>query len=210
MVMAPLRPDSSTWPQRRARLGVLTALAAVTVAGCTSATPRAADEASAPDVPGLEALADEPLRDTGPPGVELEPVDAGPREDGPSALQAVTSGDPLDGALPSPLIDLAQIASGGPPPDGIPAIDAPRFQRTGDVRWVDDAEQVLVVEVAGQPRAYPVQVLTQHEIVNDTIGGVPVAVTYCPLGASGIAFDRRVGSARCRSARPDGCTCPTW
>jgi hypothetical protein len=58
---------------------------------------------------------------------------------------------------------------------------------------VDGAEQVLVVEVGGESRAYPVQVLTHHEIVNDTVAGVPLAVTYCPLCASGIAFDRRVG-----------------
>ena len=197
--MAPLPPQRSTptglRPRAgRTRLGVLTALAAVTVVGCTSsATPQAADEPSAPDIPGMEFLADEPSRDAGPPPVELEAVDAGAREDGPSALDAVTSQEPLDGALPAPLIDLDQIADGGPPPDGTPAIDEPRFQRTGDVHWVDGAEQVLVVEVAGQARAYPVQVLTQHEIVNDTIAGVPIAVTYCPLCASGIAFDRRVG-----------------
>ena len=95
--------------------------------------------------------------------------------------------------LPSPSLDLERLVAGGPPPDGIPAIDQPRFQRTGDVRRVDDEEQVLVVEVDDDARAYPVQVLTQHEIVNDTVGDVPVAVTYCPLCASGLAFDRRVG-----------------
>ncbi len=59
------------------------------------------------------------------------------------------------------------------------------------MRWVDDTEQVLVVEAGGEVRAYPIQVLTLHEIVNDTVGGVPIAATYCPLCASGVAFDRR-------------------
>jgi hypothetical protein len=134
----------------------------------------------------VEALAREPARDTGPAAVTLSQVTADPREQGPSALRTPTAA-----GLPPPLVDPGQMASGGPPPDGIPPIDEPRFQRTGDVHWVDDDEQVLVVEVAGQERAYPVQVLTLHEVVNDTIGQVPVVVTYCPLCASGLAFDRR-------------------
>lgn len=134
----------------------------------------------------MDALAEEPGRDTGPPGVPLPQVAAGAREQVPSALR-----EPDAQGLPSPTVDLAEIADGGPPPDGIPAVDEPRFQRTGDVHWVDDTEQVLAVEIGGEARAYPIQVLTQHEIVNDTIAGVPVAVTYCPLCASGIAFDRR-------------------
>jgi Protein of unknown function (DUF3179) len=51
---------------------------------------------------------------------------------------------------------------------------------------------VLSLTLGGETRAYPVQVLIFHEIVNDTVGGVPVAVTYCALCNSGIAFDRRV------------------
>ena len=170
------------------RAGLVAALAVV-AAACTSAgSSTDPSEPATRGIPGLEALADEPLRDTGPPGVPLPQVPSGDREQVPSALR-----DRDAPGLPKPTVDLAEIVSGGQPPEGIPAIDAPRFQRTGDVRWVDDAEQVLVVEVAGEARAYPVQVLTHHEIVNDTVGGVPVAVTYCPLCASGIAFDRRVG-----------------
>jgi hypothetical protein len=122
------------------------------------------------------------------PAVPLPQIEAGPREQVPSALR-----EPGVVGLPQPTVDLADVVDGGQQPDGIPALDAPRFQRTGDVRWVDDSEQVLVLEVGGEARAYPVQVLTQHEIVNDTVSGVPVAVTYCPLCASGVAFDRRVG-----------------
>ena len=179
--------DPSSRLARRSAL--LTVLAAVAVAGCTATgSPPEDAVAERRTLPGVELLAAEDLRDTGPAAVALPQVDADPREQVPSALRT-----PDDPALPRPTVPRQEIVSGGQPPDGIPAIDEPRFQRTGDVRWVDDTEQVLVVEVGGDARAYPVQVLTLHEIVNDTVGGVPVAVTYCPLCASGVAFDRRVG-----------------
>lgn len=86
-----------------------------------------------------------------------------------------------------------QILSGGPPKDGIPAIDDPKFMRVADVRGIGDREPVITVDIDGNvPRAYPIRYLTWHEIVNDQIGGVPVAVTFCPLCNSGITFDRRV------------------
>ena len=59
--------------------------------------------------------------------------------------------------------------------------------------WLEDREGVQVVEADGEARAYPLAILIWHEIVNDTIGGVPVAVTYCPLCNSAITFDRRLG-----------------
>ena len=74
---------------------------------------------------------------------------------------------------------MERIRSGGPPPDGIPAIDEPRFEPAAAVSWLADREPVLALDLQGQSRAYPVQVLTWHEIVNDTVGGIPVAVTYC-------------------------------
>ena len=89
--------------------------------------------------------------------------------------------------------DWAEIMSGGPPKDGIPAIDAPLFIPVAEETRIEDEEPVITVEVDGQtPRAYPVRYLMWHEIVNDTVGGVPVAVTFCPLCNSGITFDRRV------------------
>lgn len=118
--------------------------------------------------------------------VSVEQVAASPREDVPSALD-----NPDDDALPEPLINTAEIISGGPPPDGIPPIDDPKFQAAGTVDWLEDDEPVLALEVEGEWRAYPVQILTWHEIVNDTIAGIPVAVTYCPLCNTAIAFDRR-------------------
>jgi len=108
-------------------------------------------------------------------------------EDVPSALE-----DPNNPAFPEPLIDLGDLLSGGPPPDGIPAIDQPEFERADRVDWLEDNEAVLSLTVGGETRAYPLRVMTWHEIVNDAVGGTPVAVTYCPLCNSGVAFERTV------------------
>ncbi|MDJ0826674.1 MAG: DUF3179 domain-containing protein [Rhodobacter sp.] len=86
-----------------------------------------------------------------------------------------------------------EILSGGPPKDGIPALSDPSFIRAGAESRIEGREPVITVELDGQePRAYPIRYLTWHEIVNDKIGGTPVAVTFCPLCNSGITFDRRV------------------
>ena len=86
-----------------------------------------------------------------------------------------------------------EILSGGPPKDGIPALSDPSFIKASDERRIEDREPVITVEFGGAtPRAYPIRYLTWHEIVNDVVGGVPVAVTFCPLCNSGITFDRRV------------------
>lgn len=87
----------------------------------------------------------------------------------------------------------SEILSGGPPKDGIPALDAPDFRPASDETRLDAREPVITVEIDGErPRAYPIRYLTWHEIVNDVVGGVPVAVTFCPLCNSGMTFDRRV------------------
>ena len=86
-----------------------------------------------------------------------------------------------------------EIVSGGPPKDGIPAIDEPVFVSVADKPTLEPREPVITLEIAGEvPRAYPIRYLTWHEIVNDVVGGIPVAVTFCPLCNSGITFDRRV------------------
>ncbi|WP_069299670.1 DUF3179 domain-containing protein [Neptunicoccus sediminis] len=86
----------------------------------------------------------------------------------------------------------AEIQSGGPPRDGIPAIDAPKFHETSAETTLQPNEPVMTVALSGQPeRAYPIRYLIWHEIVNDSIGGVPVAVTFCPLCNSAVTFDRR-------------------
>src|ERR671910_2978484 len=90
------------------------------------------------------------------------------------------------------VVDLGEIRDGGPPKDGIPAIDNPRFRPVAEVDDLADTEPVIGLTVAGESRAYPLRVLTWHEIANDVIGGVPVAVTYCPLCNAAIVFDRRL------------------
>ena len=96
-------------------------------------------------------------------------------------------------------INIGEIISGGPGKDGIPAVDAPKFARADeldDVRnfSVGPREPVIQLTMNGHTRAYPLSVLIWHEIVNDTVGGVPVSVTYCPLCNTAIVFDRRLES----------------
>ena len=59
--------------------------------------------------------------------------------------------------------------------------------------WLDPREPVIVVSAGEETRAYPLQILTWHEIVNDELGGVPLSVTFCPLCNASIVFDRRAG-----------------
>jgi hypothetical protein len=90
-------------------------------------------------------------------------------------------------------VALDEFVSGGPPKDGIPAIDEPKFVSVQDAdEFLDPREPVAVVEVSGDARAYPLQILTWHEIVNDEVGGEPVAITYCPLCNSTVAFRREI------------------
>jgi len=123
--------------------------------------------------------------------VALPQIPAGRREHVPSALYGTMLYGPGGAGLPRPLVNPANIMPGGPPPDGIPAINHPRFLRTAQVSFLSASEPVLALQIGADARAYPVQILIWHEIVNDTVGGVPVAVTYCPLCNSAIAYDRR-------------------
>lgn len=79
--------------------------------------------------------------------------------------------------------------SGGPPPDGIPAIDDPSFVPLAQVTSGDDVQAIVLQDGTGV-RVYPYNILVWHEIVNDTVDGVPVAVTFCPLCGSAIVFER--------------------
>ncbi len=89
-------------------------------------------------------------------------------------------------------IDLGEIMSGGPPKDGIPPIDDPKFKPLSAISHLADTEPVVSVIIGEDARAYPLQVLMWHEIVNDTVGGVPVSVTFCPLCNAAVVFDRRL------------------
>jgi len=154
---------------RLAALGTLTVLA---LAACSSPITTAPP-------------ADEPAAR----GLQLEAVEQSDVELTPSALQ-LSLDDPH---LPAPLVDPARVVSGGPPPDGIPPVDEPRFLAAEDVPWLSEEEPVISLSVGDDHRAYPVQIMVWHEIVNDTVAGRPVSVTYCPLCNSALAFDRRLG-----------------
>lgn len=98
-----------------------------------------------------------------------------------------------DPSFPDPLVDPEQIISGGPPPDGIPSIDDPQFVTLEEAdEWLGTKEPVVYLEAGGEVHAYPIQIMTYHEIVNDTVGDIPVAVTYCPLCNSAVSYRREV------------------
>ncbi len=91
------------------------------------------------------------------------------------------------------IVELSEIQSGGPPKDGIPPIDEPEFDTSAEAsKWIDPREPVVVLTINNDTRAYPLQILTWHEIVNDKVGGIPVSVTFCPLCNATIVFDRRL------------------
>ena len=92
----------------------------------------------------------------------------------------------------STTINLDEVISGGVPRDGIPPIDRPVFDVVKSVRGLSDRSPVISLVIDGDARAYPLEVMTRHEIVNDVVGELPVAVTFCPLCNSAIVFDRRV------------------
>jgi hypothetical protein len=175
--------------QRSRRLALLLlAFPLVAVACGSSADDDAEPSTSAPVAADADADGDgdgasgEPIR--------LEQIEPSTPDISISGL-SIQRGEVIDGA-PEPLVDIEEIRSGGPPPDGIPSIDDPSFLRPADVDFLGETEPVLAVDIEGDVRAYPVQILMWHEIVNDTVGGVPVAVTYCPLCNSAVAYDRRV------------------
>ncbi len=113
---------------------------------------------------------------------------------------------PLETPRQGALIPLTELKDGGPPPQGIPALGfggsrwgkippspEPRFVTVREARaWLDEREPVLVLSAGDETRAYPLQILVWHEIVNDTVGNVPIAITFCPLCNSGLAYRRRL------------------
>lgn len=98
------------------------------------------------------------------------------------------NGFKLDDALIPP----DQIFSGGPEKDGIPSIDDPVFVMWPDAGFIKDTDRVLGITINGVSKAYPVNILNWHEVVNDSIGDVNFTVTYCPLCGTGVAFDSHV------------------
>ncbi len=90
-------------------------------------------------------------------------------------------------------VDWSEVEQGCGARDCIPSIDQPRFVAADEADFISAADVVMGIEIDGDARAYPISILNFHEIVNDEIGGRPVAITYCPLCGSGIAFERKFG-----------------
>jgi hypothetical protein len=109
-----------------------------------------------------------------------------------AAAAPVRNGFDLDGALVPP----EAIEAGGPPKDGIPAIDHPIFVGADAARFLGDQDSVLGVSRNGVTKAYPVAILNWHEVVNDSFAGEPVVITFCPLCGSGMAFLARAQGRR--------------
>ncbi len=90
--------------------------------------------------------------------------------------------------LTAALIPENEILSGGPPRDGIPAINQPKFETAVEATWLRESDRVLALVIEGQAKAYPIRILNWHEIVNDKVGSQHFVVSYCPLCGSGIVF----------------------
>jgi hypothetical protein len=118
------------------------------------------------------------------------------QDDPDDALGVSTAGWETDFSKHS--VPLSEFQSGGPPRDGIPPIDAPSYVSQAEAdTWLAPEEPVIAVALKQDDgsvvaRAYPLQILLWHEIVNDTLGETPVAVTFCPLCYTAVAYDRRL------------------
>jgi hypothetical protein len=94
--------------------------------------------------------------------------------------------------LTNALVPAEFIMGGGPPKDGIPALDRPNFVAAGKADFLVDSDRVLGVNYQGMVKAYPIKILNYHEIVNDDFNGQAIAITFCPLCGSGIAYSTNI------------------
>jgi len=154
---------------RPSRRSFLVTVGAVTLAGCSSLVGGGSESVSRGEVSNVTVVGGEKPSN--------EPANAPPVSD--RTLP-----------VPVPLEELQSHAQdGGPPKDGIPSIDEPKFVSPGEVSGLADGSTVLAV-TGPEPKAYPRRILVHHEIVNDEIDGTPVSVTYCPLTGTAQGFDR--------------------
>lgn len=124
--------------------------------------------------------------DTGVDAPEPVRLDGSAPSDPPSFLDSQFT--EIDWSTADPAI--FEAIAGGPPRDGIPALDDPSFVPLGQIQWGDEVQAIVLHDGSGPVRVYPYNVLVWHEIVNDSVGGVPVAITFCPLCGSAIVFER--------------------
>jgi hypothetical protein len=100
--------------------------------------------------------------------------------------------------ITQPLVDRAKVIAGGPGRDGIHAVDAPTFAGPEAADAIAPETPVLGVSIGGDARSYPIPILEYHQVVNDTVGGVPIAVSYDPLTGAALAWKRSVGGRTLR------------
>ena len=93
------------------------------------------------------------------------------------------------------LISQSEVVDGGPGKDGIPSVDVPQFDPVSATSYVADDRRVVGIRIGNEVRAYPHQILDWHEIVNDVIDGVPIALTYCPLTGTASAWNRTLNGS---------------
>ncbi|MCP4964408.1 MAG: DUF3179 domain-containing protein [bacterium] len=162
-------------------IGIVVAVFALIGAACGGA------DSAGPDVATTSSPSSPADEDQEPSVAVAEPA-LGVLPDGPSALETLTAAE-----FPPALIDPDEIVSGGPPPDGIPPLDEPVFMDVVDALDIFQPEEAVVaLEINGEAKAYPVQIMIWHEIANDEVGGVPVSVTYCPLCNSAVTYRREI------------------
>ena len=109
-----------------------------------------------------------------------------------AVLAKTVNGFDLSGAS----VPASEISQGGPPRDGIPAIDQPKFVAVAEVDWLEDDALVLGLQYNDQTRAYPIEILNWHELVNDVFGDQGVLISFCPLCGTGMAFNAEVEGER--------------
>ena len=155
-------------------------------------SPMQAPATSLPTAALAQPAATEPATTSAPPATDLPPATSIPvstqgKVHSVGAEEAEEARSKYEGLLRASwktdftrsTISFNEIMTGGPPKDGIPAIDDPEFQTVSEAdAWLDPREPVQVVDLNGDARAYPVQVMVWHEIVNDTVGGEPVVITF--------------------------------
>ncbi|MDP6509836.1 MAG: DUF3179 domain-containing (seleno)protein [Dehalococcoidia bacterium] len=107
-------------------------------------------------------------------------------------------------------VPLDKIISGGPPPDGIPPINSPRFETVDEFMGMEPLKPVISLEINGEARAYPLEILIWNEIVNDELAGVPVSVTFCPLCNRQSSLTAVWTARYTTSAHRACCAIPTW
>ncbi len=171
-----------------ALLLVLAACASSDETGATSTA--AADEETAATTPAESQIADEPASTNPGASDEIEAARAGLDAN----VAFATSSWPTDWSKSVVELDSIFLGIGATDPrDAIPPIDQPNYESLdAAAEWLQDREPGAVVRVNGEARFFPLSIMTRHEIVNDELGGVPLAITYCPLCNTALAFDRRV------------------